>query len=243
MLGFSIFHTARLWFAGLLVLLAVLISGCAYQPGETVGQNPIARKFTWFSYLDGADIRAACAATSPLQVRAVYNGVYDEQIRTYDLKPRSGEADAFDLSVRVIGEADLSEVKVERMENLLDPWRGEGAKTILRGKDVTLLVDAMGADGVMKRSPVGLELHSDDFYWIVSACIDGAFVFHAYKWPQQPFNKAQFRSLLLGWDMTGIPLNVPRKVLDIDDPTRRPEETRSDFQVRIGENGLWDLMR
>jgi len=229
-------------FAILLGLLA-LSFGCTYQSGEPVDQDPVTRKFTWFSYLDGGDIRNECSGASPLQVRAVYNGVYDEQVRTYDVRPRAGEEGAYDLSVRVIGEADLSEMRVEGWANLLDPWRGKDVKTILRQEDAGLLVRALKADGAMGPSPQGMELHSDDFYWIVSGCIEGQNVFHAYKWPEEPFVGAQFSGLLQSWDMTGVPVNPPRKVFDVDDPTRRPKETRSDFQVRVGENGLWGIGR
>lgn len=226
-----------------LVALSIGISGCAYQPGETVGQNPVARKFTWFSYLDGRDIRENCTQGSPLRLRAVYNGIYDEQIRTYDLKPRLGEAGAFDLSVRVIGEADLSEIKVGRFSQLLDPWRGAGAKTILRSKDAELFVNALRSDGVLMAAPEGMELHSDDFYWIVSGCIEEKWAFHAFKWPDSSFKSAQFPVLLTGWDMTGIAINPPRKVFGIVNPQRRPEETRADFQVRISKEGLWGIIR
>jgi len=227
----------------LFVVLCVGITGCAYQPGETIGQNPVARKFTWFSYLDGSDIRVNCTVGAPLAMRAVYNGVYDEQIRTYEFKSRPGEPGAFDLSVRVIGEADLSEIKVGRFSQLLDPWRGTGAKTILRPKDVELFVNALRSDGALLPAPEGMELHSDEFYWIVSGCVEGKWVFHAFKWPDASFESAQFPVLLTGWDMTGVAINPPRKVLDVDSPLRRPEETRADFQVRIGKEGLWGIMR
>jgi len=227
-----------------LVLCGVLgLTGCAYQPTETVDQNPAARKFTWFSYLDGKDIRSNCPPNSPLRLRAVYNGVYDEQIRTYDLQPRVGEPGAFDLSVRVIGEADLSEVEVKKIGGLLNPWRGTGEKIVLQQGDVALFDRALEADGIFTRPPVGLELHSDEFYWILSVCKEGAAYFNAVKWPNEKFKKAQFPKLLEGWDMTGIPFNPPRQVLNLDNPLRRSEEFRTDFGVRIGENGLWGILQ
>ena len=237
----------RFSFRSLLTILALVgvlgAAGCAYQPTETVDQNPVSRKFTWFSYLDGKGIRSNCLPNSPFRMRAVYNGVYDEQIRTYDLRPRVGEPGAFDLSVRVISEADLSEVEVKKIGGLLNPWRGTGEKIILQQGDVALLDRTLEADGIFAKPPVGLELHSDEFYWILSVCKEGGAYFNAVKWPNESFKKAQFPKLLEGWDMTGIPFNPPRQVLDLDNPLRRSEEIRTDFRLRIDENGLWGILQ
>ena len=66
---------------GLILGLAVL-AGCAYRGGI---DQPVTLKATWFSYLNGDDIRSACVPGAPPKYRLVYNGNYDEQLRAYEL--------------------------------------------------------------------------------------------------------------------------------------------------------------
>ena len=57
---------------------------CVFLP--MVGEDqPVIRKFTWFSYIGADDIREKCKYSSNPQYRFVYNGVYNEQVRTYDI--------------------------------------------------------------------------------------------------------------------------------------------------------------
>ena len=84
---------------GLLTVL-VVAAGCTYREGG-VG-NPITRKFQYFSYLGGDDIRRDCVPGAPARYRLVYNANYYEQVRTYDLRrgaPGSGAV----LTIQVFG--------------------------------------------------------------------------------------------------------------------------------------------
>ena len=59
---------------GLSALLAGLaLLGCAYQ-GEI--DNPLTVRVTWFSYLGGSDIAAACGPGARERYRIIYNGRY-----------------------------------------------------------------------------------------------------------------------------------------------------------------------
>src|SRR5512139_345108 len=80
----------RLRLLAALSLTAIGLTGCAYHSTGNLGagssiDNPVERKFTWFSYLDAADIRNSCAAGGPDQYRLVYNGQYDNHVRTYEV--------------------------------------------------------------------------------------------------------------------------------------------------------------
>jgi hypothetical protein len=68
---------------GVLAIL-VLLGACTYREGG-VG-NPLTRRFQYFSYLGGDDIRRDCTAGTPARYRLVYNASYLEQVRTYDLR-------------------------------------------------------------------------------------------------------------------------------------------------------------
>ena len=62
--------------------ITILLAGCTYR-GDI--DNPAVRKVSWFSYLDGTDIRTACAEGAPDSYRLVYNGRYEEQLRSYEI--------------------------------------------------------------------------------------------------------------------------------------------------------------
>lgn len=187
-------------------LIASITGACAY----TGGYNPIERKLTWFSYLDGDDLRERCRAGAPDAARFVYNAVDIEQIRTYDLQaePRTGE---HRLTARVIGEAKLSKLSLGSGEGLMAPWQGEIRTTILGDTDLDVLWRALKQDDAFRPLEARLHLQSWQFYWLVAVCRDGAFAYKAYKWPSPAFQALSFPNLLFAWDMTGVPVNQPRQ--------------------------------
>src|SRR5471030_2703718 len=89
-----------------LVLLASL-AGCSLD-------NPLGRSLGWFSYLDAADIRDSCAGGTGERYRLVYNAVWGEQVRGYDVAAASADAPA-NLAARVFFPENLNEI------NLRDP--------------------------------------------------------------------------------------------------------------------------
>ena len=73
-------------------------NGCAYHGAASTDiDNPAVQKFAWFSFLDGHDIREACASLGaqgsagvPAHYRLVYNGQYSKQIRAYEIVGQRG---------------------------------------------------------------------------------------------------------------------------------------------------------
>ena len=63
-------------------LVVFLTASCTYSGGI---DNPFSKKFTWFSYINGDDIRKVCASLGADRYRFVYNGIYQIQTRTYDV--------------------------------------------------------------------------------------------------------------------------------------------------------------
>ena len=80
--GVQIILSKYICFRVLLVATVVLLlSGC-----ERLGEDhPVTRKLTWFSHLGGRDIRNSCVTGAPDRYRFVYNGIYVEQVRSYDI--------------------------------------------------------------------------------------------------------------------------------------------------------------
>ena len=50
---------------------------------------PIVRSVSWFGYVGGDDIRAACQPGARTHIRLIYNALWEEQVRSYDLFPQS----------------------------------------------------------------------------------------------------------------------------------------------------------
>ncbi|MFO1152359.1 MAG: hypothetical protein U1E42_01670 [Rhodospirillales bacterium] len=216
------------------------LAGCTYRGPQQ--DNPLQKRFTWFSYLNGDDIRAACEAGAAPRYRFIYNGVYVQQVRSYDIRP---EGDGSALRVRVLGFANLSQVEIRRQwstlpEDLMAPWAGETDTVSLSGEQLATLDRTLADSGFFDPAPRGLYLRGEDFFWIAVACIDGRVHFNAYKWSTPVFERATFPALLLSWDQTGQPINPPRLLSTFDiyhdaptDPGIGPTYT-----LTVGDNGL-----
>ena len=215
-----------------LVAVALFAVACTY----TETDNPLVRKLSWFSYLNGDDVRAACRVGGPEHWRFVYNGIYTEQFRTYDLAEQKDGT--FRLRVNVVNKPDLSELTVRKLGDLVDPWRGK-IDTVLLGRDQRdLLARASGKDGVFDGAPKGLQLSSDSFYWTGVVCRNGQVSFSAHQWPSPSFKALSFPAILLAWDPTGRPLNPPRETSDLELHGAVSPDHKFEFNIGIGDNGL-----
>jgi hypothetical protein len=226
--------------ARLAPLLVLVLAACAYTGGGW--DDPIARKLSWYSYLDGDDIRAACRPGGAERFRFVYNAVYIEQVRAYDVSvdPASG---AGTLHIRVLTQPDLRRIPLTGARSVLEPWQPREALRDRGPDEVRALRAAMAASGVFEGAPTGLELASEDFYWIAVACTGGRVHFNAYRWPSPRFAGLTFPDFLFARDPTGVPVNSPRAV-DANwlygEPTGDLRNANR-FALRVGENGLSGL--
>lgn len=226
----SIVRFARHAFPGLAAALA--ISACSYT-GDI--DNPVTRKASWFSYVEGGDIRAACHAGSASRVRLVYNAIYEEQVRAYDL----GEGGARLLVARAFDQANLAQGINSR--DLLEPWRGQSAAVHLDEDQYARLMQSLEASGAFGRPAVGLELPSRSFYWTAASCRNGRYSFTAWAYPSPEFEALRFPGELFAVDHTGVPVNPPRK--DLPQPLRHdPREPEGTFNLKVGERGLAGIL-
>lgn len=218
-----------------LAVLVLLLAGCTY----TGSDNPVVRKFSWFSTVQADDLRPLCVAGAPDRARLIYNGVYQEQVRAYDLVAEgTSEEWAASLTARVTTAGNLREVEAS---DPLSPWRARIETTRLGAADFERLKAALEESGVTGPAPIGLELDSDGFYWTVAACLDGAWHFTAYRWPSERFEAVTFDDLLFAWDFTGVPVAEPRKTtkLELYGSTSPSKAEDLSFLMRVGEGGLW----
>ena len=221
-------------------LLALALLGGCVAPGPV--DFPVARNLTWFSYVGGDDLRATCTRGAPDRYRLVYNAIYTEQVRSYDIRvlPATGGAR---MEVRVAVPARFGGVSIRAP---LVPWKPRIDKQTLSRAELADLVDAMNESGVFDAAPRGLELRSGAFYWVVSSCRDGAFHLNAFVHPSSRFDRLAFVEKLAGLGPSDTPFNPPR-VLDRPPPLPGQCTSRRDprdeclyppFLLVIGDDGL-----
>ncbi|MDH5772698.1 MAG: hypothetical protein OEY84_06140 [Rhodospirillaceae bacterium] len=219
------------------IIGVMAVSSCAAVPG--VGNDPIMRKLSWFSYINGDDMRPNCTTGAGENYRLVYNGIYTEQIRIYQV---GGSENNF--SVRVINAPDLSDISVSSGVDLLNPWRGLKKEKDISSEDMMQLTEAMENDGVFGPPAVGLRVSSKGFFWTVAACHEGNFYFTALRWPGNKFENAAFPTKLLELDESNIKVNQPRTVRASNvvnqSQTRKKVEG---FTLEVGEDGLVGIAR
>ena len=204
--------------AAVTAVLLPLLAGCAYH-GESTGQsdNPVSRKFTWFSFLDGGDIRESCAALgkeAPPHYRLVYNGQYDTQIRAYEIwgAPSGGGT----LKARAKGAGNLSNWIIQGPSDVFAPWRWQESNAALSAPEMAEFQGALHQSGFGTGAPQGLRLDSRDFYWVASGCEAGQFHFFAWVARNGRLDAARFQDFLLRHDGTGLPFRAPQ-VLSAED--------------------------
>ncbi len=222
----------------LLGALAIAGTGCTYRGGI---ERPGVQKLSWFSYLNGDDIRAACTADSVARTRLVYNGQYEEQVRAYELTG-DGQGGAY-YTARVQTPASLTRFT---LDDPLAPWAWQSSEVLLSPPEVQGFETALRQSGAFSPTPEGLRLHSREFYWVAIACRDGQVAFNAWKHPSDRWERIVFDDWLLRFDETGVPVRQPRYV----DPSERLRDriTRGDddssvnFDLTVGENGFRGLL-
>jgi hypothetical protein len=220
----------RTWIA--LTLLATVLGACAYKGGV---DNPVIRKATWFSYVAGDDLADLCKPGGLPRYRFVYNAVYAEQVRAYDLQ-RLRPGDGATLVINVFGGGGVMSAPVNILEPM-SPWAARSAEVKLSEAEYLALIRAVEADGFGKPAPAGLTVPSWEFYWAVSACADGQFHFNVFLHPTPEFERLTFPGRLFAADKVDVAINKARPINAAEKRLRQGGETNNDFDLRVGSNG------
>jgi hypothetical protein len=220
----------RTWLVALAALAGV--GACAYKGGV---DNPVIRKATWFSYVAGDDLLDLCKPGGLPRYRFVYNAVYAEQVRAYDLQ-RLRQGDGATLVINVFGGGGVMSAPVNILEPM-SPWAAKSAEVKLSEDEYLALIRTLEADGFGKPAPAGLTLPSWEFYWSVSACAGGNYHFNAWLHPTPEFERLTFPARLFALDKVDVPINKSRPINAAEKRLRQGGETNNDFDLRIGSNG------
>ncbi len=204
------------------------LSACTYRAGDE--DSPLRRSFSWFSYLNADDLRANCTKGAPDRYRIVYNAVWQEQVRAYDL---TAGRDGGDLRAQVTGASDFS--RPIPVDDLLSPWRGKTVRSRLSQRDVRRLRRALRRSGFYKPVPQGTRVRSWGFFWVAAACEGGRFRFNVWAYPSRRFQRVTLAKALKRLDRTEIPFNEPRETWQ---PERQRERVIDRYQLVVRGDGF-----
>lgn len=211
------------------MLAVAALASCTYA-GSDIG-SPLERKVYWFSFVAGDDIRQTCAPGTPDRTRLVYNAVYDEQLRIYEV----------DALRRVLVSRAVAQGNAARLtlDDPLAPWRAVEARTQLDEAGYDRLAASFAEGGMFAPPPVGLELPSRSYHWTAAFCKDGRYGFTAWKYPSASFAAMGFDRALFALDTTGVPVNEAKEVGY--DPLWEVKARRLEvpvFTLKVGAHGL-----
>ena len=194
-----------------LILSCALAALVACAGDDRAARDPLRRSIGWFGIAGGEDLRAGCVPGAQARYRFVYNAVWEEQVRVYEVIASPGGEGAALRATAIRGAPRLLNAY------LLDHGGSHGDETRLEPAALRNLVAALDAAGFAGRPPDGTRLQSYDFYWLVSACVDGRWHLNAWRREARGFGRLGFDELLFAADRTGVPVNPPRPV----DPAQR----------------------
>lgn len=224
-------------------ILAVIATTCLTACSGGDISNPIARKLNWFPYVAGDSLRKSCAPGALDQYRLVYNANWDQQVRAYDLRESALKDGTAILFTQIFGGSYGFNVSNFTLSDVTSPSGGQSGQVRITADQYRALVHAIDDSDFGEAAPKGLRLDSWDFYWVVSACVNGQFHFNAWKFPSPGFDAIKFATWLFALDGTGVPVNSPRPQAAQYSQTEIPRSTTYGgtpyaFQFIVGDNGL-----
>ena len=230
--------------AALGLTLAITPAAWAQRPDRTVEQ-PIVRSLNWFSYVASEDIRAACRPGSRNRVRLIYNALWEEQVRTYELFLQPDGTAGLNVGVLVDqGSAtNVSSITIGELGDATSPWRMRRGQRLLSAADTGELMGLLQSSNAFGPPRDGLRLPDNDFWWTVASCRNGVWGFQAYHYPTDRFTNVRFAEKLFALDNVGVAVNRPRNLepaeLRRDPIMLRPGRERADrWMLVVGKDGL-----
>lgn len=225
--------------------MTVAIAPAAWaQRADRMVEQPVVRSLNWFSYVAAEDIRAACHPGGRSRLRLVYNALWEEQVRTYEifLQP-DGTAG---LNIGVLAEqgpaAIVSSITISELGDITGPWRMRRGQRVLTAAQTGDLMGALQASAAFGPPRDGLRLPDNDFWWTVASCRNGVWGFQAYHYPTDRFANVRFAEKLFALDSVAVAVNRPRNLEPAElrrDPNMRPGRERADrWMLVVGKDGL-----
>jgi hypothetical protein len=200
---------------------------------------PVVRSFTWFGFVGGDDIRAACHDDARSRIRLIYNALWEEQVRTYEIFLQPDGTAGLNMGV-LANQGVVASITVTESD-VANPWRMRKGQRLLDAAQTRELMGLLQSSAAFGPPHDGMRLPDNDFWWTVAACVNGAWSFQAYHYPTDNFANVRFAEKLFSFDNVGVAVNRPRK-LEPAEFRRDPYNVRRDradrWMLVVGKDGL-----
>ena len=233
----------RVFAAALAVVVAVagaVPEAQAQRPDRNV-DPPIVRSFNWFAFVGGDDIRANCGKDGRNRMRLIYNAIYSEQVRTYELFLQPDGTTGLSIGV-LADQGVVSNLLMNNGGDVLKPWSMKHGERILNAGETRDLMALFQASAAFGPPRDGLRLPDVDFWWTVASCRDGVWGFQAYHYPTDGFANVKFAQKLFSFDSVPVPVNPPRKLVPAElrrDPNAPVNHMNANqWTLTVGRDGL-----
>jgi hypothetical protein len=232
----------RLAFAATLVLAVALGGPVQAQRADRNVDLPIVRSFNWFPYVAANDIRSACVPDGRSRLRLVYNALWEEQVRTYEIFLQPDGTAGMNIGV-LADQGVVTNILIGSPEDAFGPWRMKKGERLLDAATTRDLLASLEASAAFGPPRDGLRLPDNDFWWTVASCRQGAWGFQAYHYPTDGFANVRFAEKLFALDNVPVAVNRPRKLLPAElrnqDPNISLDRQRGDrWMLVVGKDGL-----
>lgn len=139
-----------------------VLAACQQQAELT---DPLQRQPLWFAVVEGADLRAGCAA-GETSWRAVYNARYRQQVRVFTLQQQTAGAD---WTFTAYGREPTNLISLPvSFDDPLSPFRGREEKRNLTAAEGSALALRL-VEGLTPVTQV-MTLRGDDYWWVLHRC-------------------------------------------------------------------------
>ena len=220
--------------------LAASPMASAQRPDRYV-DPPIVRSFNWFAFVGGDDIRGNCGKDGRNRMRLIYNAIYSEQVRTYELFLQPGGTTGLGIGV-LADQGAVSNLLMNNGGDALKPWSMKHGERILNAGETRDLMALFQASAAFGPPRDGLRLPDVDFWWTVASCRDGVWGFQAYHYPTDGFANVKFAQKVFSFDSVPVPVNPPRKLVPAElrrDPNAPVNHMNANqWTLTVGRDGL-----
>jgi hypothetical protein len=230
--------------AAVVGLIFGLVPAAWAQRADRGVDQPVARSLNWFSYVAADDIRAGCRSGARSRLRLIYNALWEEQVRAYEVFLQPDGTAGLNIGVLVDqGPATIvSGITISTLGDITGPWRMRRGQRLLTAAQTADLMGLLRASAAFGPPRDGLRLPDNDFWWTVASCRDGVWGFQAYHYPTDHFANVKFAEKLFSFDNVSVAVNRPRALEPAElrrDPNMQPGRERADrWMLVVGRDGL-----
>ena len=189
---------------GVGLLAAATLASCRYGDSADLF---LTHRLTWFSYVAGEDLAVGCAPGTANRYRLVYNGIYGEQVRAYDVTTTAAGAW---LEAQILTPAYVGEISLAPPYGPFAVLGPNRASRALSEAERDRLLQALLLSRALSPARPGMVLQSSDYYWAVASCRAGTFTFAAYVYPSAEYAALTFVEQIKALDPIATPFREPR---------------------------------